>query len=241
MYRRFLFDETSSTNDRARAYASEGRVEPAVFIARQQSAGRGRMGHSFLSPTGGLYMSLLSRPTAKASLAVRLTIFAATVAARVLEELTGEPVRIKWVNDLYMRGKKVGGILTEGSCQADGSLAFAIVGIGINLAHVDFPEELCDIATTVEDAAGVRLCADEVADRIATAFFATDPFAEEIIDDYRRRCFVVGQRVSVLRADTSYEALAIGITDSGSLIVRLPSGQTEELSSGDVRVRPQKV
>ncbi len=237
MYR-FFCDSTPSTNDLAKAHARDGGDLPALFVARRQSAGRGRMGHTFMSETGGLYMSLVFRPQVSAAQSVRLTAYAAAVCARVLEDLCGAQVDIKWVNDLIMGGKKVGGILTEGSLTDSGDLAYAVIGIGINLLHVDFPSELAPIATSVEDVTGVRLSADDVARTLAEALLAGDPWAPQVTEDYRRRCCTVGKAVTVLRGTEQFDAFAVAIGDDCTLTVRREDGRTEVLSSGEARVRP---
>ncbi len=232
-------DDTSSTNDLARAHAVQGGELPALFTARRQHAGRGRMGHTFLSEEGGLYMSLCLRPQHPAEGALRLTTLAAVVAAEVLEEHTGHAVDIKWVNDLYMQGRKVAGILTEGVLTQEGTLSYAVIGIGINLAHIDFPPELAAIATSVADVTGRTLDPAVLARQIAHRLLHTDVLDARILAAYRRRLFVLGRPLTVLRGEDRYEATAVDLRDDGALIVRLPDGRTEALLSGDVRIKPQ--
>ncbi len=236
MYRYFC-DETTSTNDLAKAHAQEGGALPALFVAQRQSAGRGRMGHTFLSEDGGLYMSLVFCPSVQAAQGVRLTAYTATVCARRLEELCGARVDIKWVNDLYMNGKKVGGILTEGALTDGGRLAYAVIGIGINLCHVAFPPELAPIATSVEDQTGVRLVAAALADDLAQALLAGDAWSPQVAEDYRRRCCTVGKAVTVLRGTQRYDAVAVGVGDDCTLTVRRADGTEEVLSSGEARIK----
>ena len=234
--------ETASTNDLAKAYAREHGGVRAVFSADRQTAGRGRMGRSFLSPEGGLYTSFLCRPTVPTAEAVRLTVYAAAVAACVLERMTGHEVMIKWVNDLYMNGRKIAGILTEGALAEDGvHLSYAVVGVGINLAHTEFPEELSEIATTVEDACGVRLDAAEVRRALAEAFFENDASDARWIGEYRRRSFLIGRDVVAYRGGEQFPCRVLDVTDTGALRVRREGGELCELSSGEVRVRTRNV
>ena len=230
--------ETASTNDLAKAYAREHDGVCAVFSADRQTAGRGRMGRSFLSPEGGLYVSFLCRPPVPMAEAVRLTVYTAAVAACVLERMTGHEVKIKWVNDLYMNGKKIAGILTEGALAEDGvHLSYAVVGVGINLVHTEFPGELSDIATTVEDACGVRLDAAEVRCALAEAFFESDACAARWIGEYRRRSFLIGRDIVAYRGEEQFPCHVLDVTDTGALRVRCAGGEMRELSSGEVRVR----
>ena len=126
-----FYDSIDSTNTALRALAEEGAKEGTVLLAAQQTAGRGRRGRSFYSPEGtGMYMSILLRPKAPAQKILRITPAAAVAAAQTFEEISGESANIKWVNDVYMRGRKVCGILTEASITGDG-VRYVIMGIGV--------------------------------------------------------------------------------------------------------------
>ena len=153
-----------STNDRAKALALSGAPEGSLVVALTQTAGRGQQGRSFYSPAGtGAYMSLVLRPRTLTA-PEDVTIAAAVAVARAAEALSARPTQIKWVNDVYLGGKKICGILTEGGAAPDGS-PWAVVGIGVNLLPPTggFPEELRDIAgaVTKERRRGLRssLCA----------------------------------------------------------------------------------
>ena len=124
------YGTVASTNDILREKARAGAPAGIVAVAERQTAGRGRMGRSFLSEEGGLYMSLLLRPSGSAADAMRITAQAAIAVALAIEKHTGEAAAIKWVNDIYQGGKKVCGILAEGQIGVDG-MDFIILGIGI--------------------------------------------------------------------------------------------------------------
>ena len=137
-----------STNSEAKRYGLSGGAIPAVFVAREQTAGRGRMGRSFYSPNGtGLYYSMLLPLPEKTDHAVSLTAAAAVAAAEAISRVLGCEVGIKWVNDLYRDGKKVAGILCESFPYEDKRLA--VIGIGINLSTQQFPEELAEVAASL--------------------------------------------------------------------------------------------
>ena len=109
-----VFDSVTSTNDLLRDAAANGAPEFTVFAAKQQTAGKGRQGRQFYSPPQtGLYLSILFRPQIRPEDTLALTPMAAVAAADAVEQCTGQNVQIKWVNDLYRNGKKVGGILAE--------------------------------------------------------------------------------------------------------------------------------
>ena len=149
-----VVDRLPGTNAALRSRADAGAREGLVLIAQAQSAGRGRGGHSFYSPPGGLYMSILLRPEIGARQAVGLTAMAAVAAARAAERLCGVPITIKWVNDLWKNGKKVCGILTEAALDLEsGMLDYAVLGLGFNVvAPADgWPEDLRDVAGALYD------------------------------------------------------------------------------------------
>lgn len=234
-----VFNVTDSTNRQAKIYAEEHPGIPALFIANEQTGGRGRRGRSFRSEKDcGLYMSLVLFPSLPAQTSVRLTTAAAVVVAQVLEEMSGTPTGIKWVNDIYMKGKKVCGILTEGALDVEsGTFRYAVVGIGINVRHTDFPPELADIATTVEDAAGTAPDRTQLAAEITRRLLSTDPTSPAVMDAYRARMFLTGHRVNVLDPAGTYPATVTGVADDGSLLIRTEDGTERALSSGDVSVR----
>ena len=149
-----VVDRLPGTNAALRSRADAGAREGLVLIAQAQSAGRGRGGHSFYSPPGGLYMSILLRPEIGERQAVGLTAMAAVAAARAAERLCGVPITIKWVNDLWKNGKKVCGILTEAALDLEsGMLDYAVLGLGFNVAAPadGWPEDLRDVAGALYD------------------------------------------------------------------------------------------
>ena len=239
-----IYKTTDSTNTRAKEYAENGYGGNAVFIATEQTAGRGRMGRSFISEDGkGLYLSiLLGKESANAS-GLAITTYMATVACRVLERLTSVKVSIKWVNDLYAGGKKLSGILTEGKINpTDGALNYAVCGIGINLYKQEFDGEVKKIATTVEDETGERADVSLLAAELISEFFTHLPLvgSEETAKEYKSRSFLIGKEVRVIKANQEYDAIVLDVTDDCELLVRTPDGNTEALFTGEVslKVRP---
>lgn len=240
-YRPILLDAVDSTNLYAKDLARRGESEGAVVIARSQHAGRGRMGRSFYSPHGdGLYMSVLLRPAFPACAALTLTTKAAVAVHQALQ-VRGFPCEIKWVNDLLLRDRKVCGILTEGQTDPKGLLAWAVVGLGINLREPDggFPEELADIAGALyaRDALPGG-AARELAVDILTRFLELYQGTEDChLAAYRAACPAAGRRILVLGRGEPREALALGIGEDFGLRVRWPGGEEETLSSGEISTR----
>ena len=238
--------EVDSTNTLLRELALKGAPGGTVALADKQSAGRGRRGRSFLSPEGGIYLSILLRPELSAARGVRLTIAACVGVCRALRDVCGLDVDIKWVNDIFVGGKKVCGILTEGGTSLEsGMLDYAVVGVGLNYRYPDggFPKELADIAGSLygpgETPAVPRgRMAAALIDSLMNAL--ADPEDEAILQEYRSRSLAIGKRVLVLRGDSQRPAIAEAILEDGSLLVHYDEGEREALCSGEVSILPQK-
>ena len=232
-----------STNALVREKANQGCPEGCVIVACEQTAGRGRYGRQFFSPADtGVYLSLLLRPTAYSpQQATCLTAAAAAAMCQAMEAATGQQPGIKWVNDIFLHGKKVCGILTEAAVGLEtGSLDYTVLGVGVNLypPAEGFPEEIQSIAGSVLE----RSC-PEAKNRLVGEFlnrfwyFYTHPECRAYLEDYRSRSLAVGRRVTVLSNGQAVGAYAYGIDDDFRLLVRYDSGKTEALSYGEIRIQ----
>lgn len=232
-----------STNALVREKANQGRPEGCVIIACEQTDGRGRYGRQFFSPIdSGVYLSLLLRPTAYSpQQATCLTAAAAAAMCQAIEAVTGQQPGIKWVNDIFLHGKKVCGILTEAAVGLEtGALDYMVLGAGVNLYPPvkGFPEEIQPIAGSVLE----RSC-PEAKNRLVGEFlnrfwdFYTHPECRTYLEDYRSRSLAIGQNVTVLSAGRAVSAYAYGIDDDFRLLVRYDSGKTEALSYGEIRIQ----
>ena len=239
-----VYKSISSTNTVLKQLAESGAAEGTVLLAEEQTAGRGRMSRSFFSPPrSGLYMSLLLRPHMSAQLSTRITACAAVAVAEAIEELTGCRAEIKWVNDVLVDGKKVCGILTEGSIDCEsGLMHYAIVGIGINIRppEGDFPAELRQIAGALPAAPDgedlrCRLAA-AVLDRLMDLY---EQLPEgDCYEAYKSRSCLIGRQINILPLEGEpVPATAIDVEPDFSLRVRLADGTETCLSSGEVSVR----
>lgn len=207
----YAFDTIDSTNAECRRRLAAGE-ERCLVLAGAQSAGRGRRGRSFFSPAGaGLYMSLAFHPEGGPAAAVGVTTFAAVCVAEAVEDLTGLRCGIKWVNDLYLDGKKVCGILAEAVNSA------VVVGIGVNLRPAAVPEELKSIVGCL-DREGVR---DALAGEIARRLICYRSGDVGHMAEYRRRSVVLGRRVRF----GERAGLAAAIEDDGALAVDTGEGR----------------
>ncbi len=235
-------EETDSTNRYLKALAAEGAAEGTVVIAKRQSAGRGRLGRSFYSPEGtGIYMSILLRPEMELQQSVRITSMAAVAVARALERVSGVRAQIKWVNDIYINKKKVCGILTEAGLNgATGALDYAVLGIGVNVGTMEFPEELKEIATSVYRECGREISCDELITEILKELEVWYPtiWDASFLKESKERSILLGKEIRV--PDTSeggfYLAKAVDLDDMGHLIIER-DGVREELNSGEVSIR----
>lgn len=230
------FETTDSTNTQARKYALEGGRCPCAFVAEEQSAGRGRMGRSFYSPSGtGIYFSLLVRSRGPLEDAVCLTSAAAVAIHRAIRSVTGIVTEIKWVNDLYFNGRKVCGILAESF--SSGEETFLVIGVGINICTDAFPEELSKIAGSLGvkgEGAKDKLTARCISE---LALAASDLSGYEFLDEYREHSMILGKRISFTEGGDTSVGVAESIDARGRLCVRLEDGTERILSSGEISVR----
>ena len=230
-----------STNVYAKELARQGAAEGTVVIARSQTAGRGRLGRSFHSPKDtGLYFSVILRPDCPASQLMHLTCAVAVAACDAVERSCGLRPGIKWINDLTMEGKKLGGILTELSFESDGNVAFAIIGIGINCKLETVPEELrglaCSLSDFSRDVDTARLAYELIlALEEMNRLLLTD--RRTIMERYRRDCITLGRPVRVISPTGAATGIAQEVNEDGSLQVLLENGLQKTVNSGEVSVR----
>lgn len=241
-----LHNEIGSTNDRARELALQGCPHGTVVLADRQSGGRGRFGRVFHSPAGsGVYLSCVLRPGLPADRAVMLTCMAAVAVARAMEQVAPVQAQIKWVNDVYISGRKACGILCEaGMDYENGRLQYAVAGIGVNVGRMDFPDELQNIATSVSNECGVQVgrngFAAALLSRLDSLYSALEQGDFGFMEEYRARSNVLGREVEVLCGGQRYPATIIAISDDGSLIVRDMNGRERTLHSGEISLKLKK-
>ena len=236
-YRISVVPVTASTNRDLREMAASGAPEGTILFARAQTAGRGRLGRSFFSPEGsGLYLSILLRP--KGADILRITAAAGVAVARAVEEVLGLSLKIKWVNDLYYRNKKVCGILAEGAFDPKGGLSYCVLGIGLNAAA---PKEgfgdLSSIAgALLEEIDEMRL--GDLGAAILNQFFALyeDLSAPSIMKEYQSRSFLQGKEILLMRGEERIRCRVFGLDDQGALLAEDSLGQRYAFSSGEVQI-----
>jgi len=236
---------TDSTNRVLKELAKNGAKEGQAVLANEQTNGRGRLGRYFFSPKDrGIYMSVLLRPDDKAYEMAPLTAWVAVAVANAIEAVSGVRPGVKWVNDLILNGKKICGIMTELAVKEDSNkVDYIIVGIGINVSgkQEEFPEELREIASSIEAETGLTVSrAQLVAEIIRELDLLSENWQIETskyLEQYRKDCVTIGKEVRVLSPEGERAATALSVEGDFSLLVRYDVGTIERVYSGEVSVR----
>ena len=230
-----FYDSTDSTNLRAKEYARQtDKKETVIFVANHQSAGRGRLGRSFVSnKDAGIYLSILTYPDEKGVDATAITARTAVALSRAIDRLCGTDTKIKWVNDIFLRGKKLAGILAEAEMLEDGKIGYLVVGMGINVYKNAISDEISEIATSLESEIGKAPDRSLLVAEIVKEYFSG---TEDHLGVYREKSLVIGKKVKVIKPTESYDATVIGINDDFSLQIER-DGIPERLFTGEISIR----
>lgn len=237
-----IYKSLESTNKTAKEMAVAGAKHGTVIISDCQTMGRGRYSRKFFSPSKGLYMSIVLRPEVlHFENPTYVTAFAAVSVCEAIESISKKAPQIKWVNDIFIDGKKVCGILTEAVTDFEsGALDWIVLGIGINVytRTEDFPDELQATATSIypdEEISGVRnKLSAQIINKILG--FETLPSKTEIFEKYKKRLMMLGKEITVVQNQTEYKATAVDVDSFGHLIVKNENGEIITLSSGEIRI-----
>ena len=244
------YEEADSTNTRAKRLADEGKPHGTLVCAEAQTGGKGRRGGAWSSPPGeAVYMSLLLRPPINPVHTSMLTLVMGLAAAKacneVMERSLGDKapkVLVKWPNDLVIEGRKVAGILTELSTEVD-YINHIVTGVGINVNTKAFPEEIAATANSMYIAAGRTFSRAELTALCMKYFEACyDTFLETedlsvLKEEYESLLVNKGRQVQVLEPGHTYTGTALGIRESGELLVKREDGQVTAVYAGEVSVR----
>lgn len=239
----YYYPDTDSTNIRAKEQGERGAPHGTLVVAGQQSAGRGRRGRGWESPPGcSIYMSILLRPEFLPSKAPMLTLIMAYSVAEALRTCTGMEVKIKWPNDIVLNGKKLVGILTEMSTEID-YINHVVIGVGVNVNMASFSEEIADTATSLRIETGEIIKRSTLIVEMMKHFeqnyekYLKTENLSGIREAYNRLLVNCGKEVKILGSKEPYQAVALGINDSGELLVRKQDGSEEAVYAGEVSVR----
>ena len=232
---------TDSTNEEIKRL-HEVLPEGAVVMSDTQTMGRGRLGRKWSSPdNGGLWMSFILRPDILPSSCSGITLVAAVSMALTIRRITGLEVEIKWPNDLVVKGKKLGGILTE-MVMKDDKVDYIVVGIGLNMNVEEFPEEIKEVATSLnKELLNVpdRFSLIKTFGEFFEGYYGNYKAVENMSlmkDEYERLLVNCDREVTVIEKSGSYNGIARGITELGELIVET-DGEFKTIRSGEVSVR----
>jgi len=227
-----------STQDLARQLARAGAPEGTVVLAGRQTAGRGRLGRSFISPRGGLYFTVILRPALEHLRP--LPIIAALAVARGLEQVAGLRTALKWPNDVLVGGRKVCGILLESELTGQ-NVNYVLLGIGVNVnADTSAYPEIAAIATSAAVEAGRPLSREALAAAVLNELeelYLAAQAGRRVLDEWRARLETLGRRVRVTWGETVEEGLAEDVDGDGSLILLRPDGSRVTIAAGDVTLR----
>ena len=236
-----VYEEVTSTNTVARQLAADGCPAGTCVLAERQTAGKGRRGRGFAAEAGGLYFSIVRRPGLLPGQSIPPTARPASIRRAILET-TGLDVGIKWTNDLVYDRRKLCGILTELSIEAETrTVDYVVAGIGVNCNQTAFAPEIADVAASIRMETGKPVDRSLLANAMLRQMLA---LARELqsgraawLAEFAAHCITIGQPVQIIRGDTVREAFAEGIDGEAALLVRYPDGTREAVNSGEVSVR----
>lgn len=239
-----VFNSLPSTNTQAKAYAQQGAPQGTAVLAREQTAGRGRLGRSFYSPKNtGLYLSLILRPQLRIDQSLYITAAVGVLLCQIISRVAGLDLQIKWVNDLYHEKRKVCGILTEAAADFEsGAIEYLVLGIGINLSppQDDFPEEIKDRAGVLFPDQSPERLNIKLAAEIINTLAMPEVFAprDTLMAEYKKRSLVLGRPVTLTSgAQPSKTGTVVDFTPEGFLLLETEDGHRETISSGEVSLR----
>lgn len=255
-----FYDSIDSTNSECARRATEGVESGLLIVSDNQTNGKGRRGRSWTSPPGSnVYFSLMSRPDIRPEDAPMITLLMSLAVCMGMEKISEGRIyktsgrtraekrdanapMIKWPNDIVIKGKKCCGMLTEMSCEAD-YISYVVIGVGINVRHQNFPEEIAGTAISLEDAWEKKVPRSLLVAEIINEFGPLLKRFEEEKDlgfvrrEYFDRLINAGRKVRVLDPKGEYDGIARGINETGELLVETSDGKVHEVNSGEVSVR----
>lgn len=241
-YKIITLPVVSSTNDYLKQLARNGADMNTVVIADEQTAGKGTKNRSFTSKKGGVYLSILVKPENTGFDSTLVTPMTAVAIKDAIKQISNINADIKWVNDVFINGKKVAGILCESVIMPDGSMPYIIVGIGVNLflPQGGFDQEIEDIATCVFEVYNENFKKQFIGIFLEKFFnYYKDLNKKTFLEKYRKHSCVVGKKIQILLSDKIIEATALKIDDNCRLVIELEDKTIRTLSSGDVSIKLQ--
>ena len=237
----FRWQTLGSTNTQAKELIAQGRVTPALLVAESQTLGRGQQERSFSSPQGGLYFTILDHAALPGYLLPCVTLAVGVACAEIVEETGQVDVLLKWPNDLYVEGRKIGGILCESTSQPDGTVWILIgVGINVNSSVSQFPEEIRSASTTLLEKTGkifdLQSVLLKLVENIQRKIFLLGSDTELLLAQWQKRDYLYGRKLFYDNGRTQRAAKGMGMTNQGRYMIQYPDGMQEQVLSG--RLQP---
>lgn len=237
-----VLDSVNSTNDYLKKLGNEGCENGTVVAAREQTKGKGRLGRTWQTKKDdGIAFSVLLRPSVAPSEVSAITPLAGLAVCKAIREYTKLDCVIKWPNDIIVGRKKLVGILTEMSAEFD-AVEYVITGIGINVDHTSFPEEIAFKATSLLLETGRHIDKNEflacVLEHLENEFVKNNlELTPTALSEYTDLCATVGRSVTFQRGTRRISGMAVGISDHGELKVMMSDGTICLVNSGEVTVQ----
>ena len=236
--------EIDSTNEEAKRHAKSGDNASSIFLAKKQTAGRGRLGRVWESTADeGLYLTILLNTDRTATELMPVTMLIALAIQEALQLILPEATSLKWPNDIVYQDRKLCGILIESLMEAS-EIRQLIIGIGLNINQAEFADELTQKAISLKQITGLSYDPNYIASLIVDRFLSyyqrfvqADYHFTAFIDQYRRVSATLGRQVRVLRGERYHEGRAIDIDEDGAIYIEFSDGCVESFASGEVQLR----
>jgi BirA family biotin operon repressor/biotin-[acetyl-CoA-carboxylase] ligase len=244
-YKSFYHDTVPSTNEVARELARKGCKERTVVVAEKQTQGKGRLGRQWVSPKGGIWLSIVLRPEMSSTEASKITFITASAVVETIQQLYALDPLVKWPNDVLIHGKKICGILTEASTRA-GIVQFVIVGVGINV-NIDlksFPPTLKGEVTTLKHELGHAVERQALTNTLLRHFDHRYSRLRQgewrtLLQEWKNAAAFLHKPVRVTSFDETFLGEAVDVDLDGALLVRLDTGVLKRVLAGDIELRTQ--
>lgn len=237
------FETIDSTNNKAKQLAEEGAPHGTLVIADRQDAGKGRRGRDWSTlPGTAIAMSLIVRPQIRPEKISMLTLIMGLAVVSACNQLPGVDARIKWPNDIILDGRKICGILTEMSAELN-AVHYLVIGAGINVNMLTFPEEIQEIATSLALVTGCKVNRAELIQRCMEYFeqyyeeFKRTEDMSVLMKPYNQLLVNLEKEIRVLEPGSEYTGISLGINEQGRLLVKKENGELEAVYAGEISVR----
>jgi BirA family biotin operon repressor/biotin-[acetyl-CoA-carboxylase] ligase len=239
----YYFEKLCSTNATAKEEARKSARDGTTIIAETQTEGKGRLNRRWISPKGGIWLSIILRPEIAAGDVAKITLVTALAVAKTLRKLYGLNARIKWPNDLLIRNKKICGVMAEAALK-ERIVDSVVVGIGINANFTlnGLPEDLQTTATTLKEVLKENVDLEELVCVLLKEFeeyykrFNEKEFGDLLLE-WRSMASFLGKKVEIKGLKERLCGVAVGVDRNGELIIRLENGKRRKIASGDLIVR----